>query len=444
MWQKRGPALLCLLLATALTVFAAARSPAAPPGEVPPPRTLEEESLLYEETPVQIISLLDLEPVDTRASANPVRVGGGTLDPVDQAEMASVLAECTLKDNTIVRLYVTAEGLIDGAFLRPGAGWIRFARLYRGADQGPNYAETAALTACSGILGHDGFLLRTDGHCSGVYSYDYYWFDTAGDLQVLTARMDPVALDLDGDGTAELAWEIAEWQGAFSFYFRRTDGAICCVTPSEYIDASGLFLAAVEQEGPGPVRLIYRYHGTDGDQEQFCAVTFRDGALEIEMDLVYVPASLEDTVPLSDPTAGGAALPDVSITGPDGWTMDGAGEAAYLDLWSLLWNSPYPSSKGAVIVPTDAPLDAETTYTVTFSDPQTGNSFSWSLDAEGICRLDGIEGNCRMVSTGVGSLPAYCHDVLELYCRASRTARNYDAQGRWLGWDLVPDTVAPG
>ena len=216
------------------------------------------------------------------------------------------------------------------------------------------------------------------------------------------------------------------------------------VTPSEYIDASGLFLAAVEQEGPGPVRLIYRYHGTDGDQEQFCAVTFRDGALEIEMDLVYVPASLEDTVPLSDPTAGGAALPHVSITGPDGWTMDGAGEAAYLDLWSLLWNSPYPSSKGAVIVPTDAPLDAETTYTVTFSDPQTGNSFSWSLDAEGICRLDGIEGNCRMVSTGVGSLPAYCHDVLEIYCRASRTARNYDAQGRWLGWDLVPDTVAPG
>ena len=112
MWQKRGPALLCLLLATALTVFAAARSPAAPPGEVPPPQTLEEESLLYEETPVQIISLLDLEPVDTRASANPVRVGGGTLAPVDQAEMASVLAECTLKDNTI-RLNAIQAG-IDG------------------------------------------------------------------------------------------------------------------------------------------------------------------------------------------------------------------------------------------------------------------------------------------------------------------------------------------
>ena len=46
MWQKRGPALLCLLLATALTVFAAARSPAAPPGDVPPPKTLAVESRL--------------------------------------------------------------------------------------------------------------------------------------------------------------------------------------------------------------------------------------------------------------------------------------------------------------------------------------------------------------------------------------------------------------
>ena len=441
MWQKRGPALLCLLLATALTVFAAARSPARPSGEVPPLRTLEEESLLYEETPVQIISLSDLEPVDTRASANPVWAEGGT---VDRAEMASVLAECTLKDNTIVRLYVTPEGLIDGAFSRPGAGWVRFARLYRGADQGPNYAETATLTAYSGILGHDGFLLRTDGHRSGVYSYDYYWFDTAGELQVLTASMDPVALDLDGDGTAELAWEISEWQGAFSFYCRRTDGTVCRVTPSEYIDASGLFLAAVEQEGPGPVRLIYRYHSADEDQEQFCAVTFRDGALEIEMDLVYVPASPEDTIPLPDPTAGGTALPHVSVTGPDGWTMDGAGEAAYLDLWSLLWNSPYPSREGAVIVPTDAPLDAKTAYTVTFSDPETGESFSWSLDAEGICRLDGMEGNCRMVATGAGSLPAYCHDLLAIYCAASRTAQSYDDQGRWLGWDLVAESAAEG
>ena len=65
-------------------------------------------------------------------------------------------------------------------------------------------------------------------------------------------------------------------------------------------------------------------------------MTFRDGALEIEMDLVYVPASLEDTVPFQIPQRAGPPLPHVSITGPDGWTMDGAGEAAYLDLWSLL------------------------------------------------------------------------------------------------------------
>ena len=158
----------------------------------------------------------------------------------------------------------------------------------------------------------------------------------------------------------------------------------------------------------------------------------------MEREIAYVPAAPEDAISLPDPTAGRTALPHVSITGPDGWTMDGAGAATYFDLHSQLWDSPFPSQDGTVIVPTDAPPDEETAYTATFPDPETGDSFSWSLDAEGVCRFDGIAGNCRLVCTGSGSLPAYCHDVLSLYCEASRTARNYDDQGRWLGWDLVP------
>ena len=440
MGQRRGLALLCLLLAAALSISAGCLFAPGPPADTAlSQQTLEEETVHFDETPpVQIIPLTDLAPVDTRAAAHPFWGERGTLAPADPAEMETVLAECTLEDGTIIRLYATAEGLIDGAFSRPDQGWVRFVRLFGGADQGPNYAAGATLTPYSDVLGQTGFLLRTDGHSSGVYFYHYYWFDEEENLRVLTASMDPVSLDLDGDGTAELAWEISEWQGAFSFYFRRSDGTVCRVSPSEYIDAPGLFLTAVEQEGPGPVRLIYRYHSADSNQEQFCAVTFRDGALEIEMDLVYVPAAPEDAVPLSDPTAGGTALPHVSIAAPDGWMMDGAGEAAYLDLWSLLWSSPYASPDGAVIVPTDAPLDEGTAYTVTFSDPETGASFSWSLDAEGVCRLDGVAGNCRLVATGTGSLPAYCHDLLAIYCRASRTARNYDEQSRWLGWDLAP------
>ena len=65
------------------------------------------------------------------------------------------------------------------------------------------------------------------------------------------------ALDLDGDGTAELAWEIAEWQNSFSFYCRGADGALYQVTPGACLENGGT-LVAVEQEGPGPVRLIYR------------------------------------------------------------------------------------------------------------------------------------------------------------------------------------------
>ena len=437
MRQARWPALLCLLLATALTIFAAGQLPAAGPSAHggAPPQSLKEETVYYEESPpVQIISLSDLESVDTQAAANPAWIAGGTPDPVDPAEMEVILAECTLQDGTIIRLYATAEGLIDGAFSRSGAGWIRFVRCCNGEGEPSAFVSNPTLTPFDGVLGKSGFLLRYAG-AQGFYSHDYYWFDSDGTLRMLHAWFDPVALDLDGDGTTELAWEIEEWFSPMSFYCCRADGGICQVTPSAYLEDGG-DLIAVEAEGPGPVRLIYRCEDDSG-QESFCAVTLQNDALRIEPDIAYVPASPEDSVSIPDPTKGRTALPHVSITAPDGWTMDGAGKAAYLDLWSLLWLSHYSFRDGAVIVPTDAPLDESTAYTVTFSDPETGASFSWSLDAEGVCRFDGIEGNCRLVSTSSGSLPAYCHDVLAIYCDASRTARNYDGQGRWLGWDLV-------
>ena len=438
MRQARWPALLCLLLATALTIFAAARSPgsAGTPAEPDPPQSLNGGSAHYEEAPaVQIISLSDLEPADTLAATNPFWIEGGTLDPVDPAEMETVLAECTLQDGTIIRLYATAEGLIDGAFSRPGEDWIRFVRCYNGEGNPSAFVANPTLTPFDGVLGKSGFLLRSSTALD-YYSHDYYWFDDDGTLRMLHAWFDPVALDLDGDGTTELVWETAEWTTSLSFYCQGADGTVYRVQTGVYV---GGFLEAVEAEGPGPVRLIFRRRGDGAGQWQYHALTLRDGALEVERDVAYVPAAPEDAISLPDPTAGRTALPHVSITAPDGWTMDGAGAATYFDLWSQLWDSPFPSPDGTVIVPTDAPLDESTAYTVTFSDPETGDSFSWSLDAEGVCRFDGIEGNCRLVSTSAGSLPAYCYGVLAIYCDASRTARNYDGQGRWLGWDLVED-----
>ena len=438
MRQARWPALLCLLLATALTIFAAARSPgsAGTPAEPDPPQSLNGGSAHYEEAPaVQIISLSDLEPADTLAATNPFWIEGGTLDPVDPAEMETVLAECTLQDGTIIRLYATAEGLIDGAFSRPGEDWIRFVRCYNGEGDPSAFVANPTLTPFDGVLGKSGFLLRSSTALD-YYSHDYYWFDDDGTLRMLHAWFDPVALDLDGDGTTELVWETAEWTTSLSFYCQGADGTVYRVQTGVYV---GGFLEAVEAEGPGPVRLIFRRRGDGAGQWQYHALTLRDGALEVERDVAYVPAAPEDAISLPDPTAGRTALPHVSITAPDGWTMDGAGAATYFDLWSQLWDSPFPSPDGTVIVPTDAPLDESTAYTVTFSDPETGDSFSWSLDAEGVCRFDGIEGNCRLVSTSAGSLPAYCYGVLAIYCDASRTARNYDGQGRWLGWDLVED-----
>ena len=434
MTRTRWPALLCLLLTTALTMFAAATSAAEDTDA--PPQSLEDETVHYEESPpVQIIPLSELEPVDTLVAAHPSQIGDGILDPVDPAEIETILAECTLQDGTIIRLYAPAEGQIDGAFARPGEGWIRFVRCYNGEGNPSAFVANPTLTPFDGVLGKSGFLLRYAG-AQDIYSHDYYWFDADGTLRMLHARFDPVALDLDGDGTTELAWEIAEWTTGMTFYCLAADGTVYEVPVGTYV---GGHPAAVEAEGPGPVRLIFGRHDSKTGLPQYNAGTFRDGALEVERDIAYVPATLEDTISLPDPTAGWTALPHVSITAPDGWTMDGAGAATYFDLHSQLWDSPFPSPNGTVIVPTDAPLDEETAYTVTFSDPETGDSFSWSLDAEGVCRFDGVEGNCRLVSTSAGSLPAYCYDVLAIYCDASRTARNYDEQGRWLGWDLVED-----
>ena len=337
MSHRRGPALLCLLLATVLTLSAAAVSSRGEPRPAVP-HSLEEETVHYGETPaVRIIPLTDLERADTQAT-------DGMTVPVDPAEMSAVLAECTLQDGTIIRLYAAAEGRIDGAFARPDQGWFRFVRLSDGTSASAAFAVNPTLTPFDGVLGKTGFLLRY-ANPAGIYTYDYCWFDPDGSLRTLRATFDPVALDLDGDGTAELAWEIAEWQNSFSFYCRGADGVLYQVTPGACLENGGT-LVAVEQEGPGPVRLIYRCED-DAGQTSFCAVTFQDGALRIEPDIAYVPAAPEDTVAVPDPTAGRTALPHVSVTAPDGRTMDGAGEAAYLDLWSLLWNSPYAAPAGA-------------------------------------------------------------------------------------------------
>ena len=426
----RVPALALLLLAAVLSCLAAGREADGPSQ---PTQTLEEDSVYYEELPpVRIIPLDTLEPVDTGAAA-PLQGAEVSLSP---AEMGAVLAECTLKDGTIIRLFAPAEGLVDGAFLRPGGVWTRFIRLYDEPGWSAASGENATLTTYSAILGQDGFLLRTGSHCAGTSLYRYYWFDSAGGLRELTARLDPVSLDLDGDGTTELAYGIAERGAPMSFYCRRGDGTICRVTPSAYIGGQGPSLAAVEAEGPGPARLIYRYQ--EGGEERFCAVTLQGGALELELDIVYVPASLENAVLPTAPTLKGTARPHVSVTSPDGWIMDGAGDAVCLDLWSILWEGPYAGAGGAVVVPTDAPLQTETAYTVTFSSPEGTSALSWTLDAAGICRFDGMEGNFRLVRTGGGSPPACCHDLLRIYCEASRNSRDYDSQGHWLGRSLPP------
>lgn len=425
--RKRAPGLACLLLLTAAALLLAGhRAPAVPPGPAAQEsvQTMEEDTIHYEEQPsVRVLSLRELEPTDTSAAANPLWGAETALSPVSPAEMAEILAELHLNDGTSIRLYATAEGLVFGAFLRPGGQWTRFAQLRDGTDRTPDYAAGATLTAFSDVLGHDGFLLRTDAHSAGCYDYRYYWIAEDGSLQVLSAAMDPVSLDMDGDGQAELAYNFNGWQGPFTFCYRRPGGEICQVTPAAYLDQEDLTLERIEAEGPGPVRLIYAYRAEG--EERFCAVTFQEETLRLEWDIVYVPGGEpEDAV-------AAPALPDpsrepwtaVTLTAPDGWVMDGAGVKACRLLW---WFA------GTELVPTDAPMDEEAAYTLEVTGAD-GETVTWTVDAEGICRLEELAGNYRILRTGSGSPAACFYNLLQVCCDASRTSRIYDGQGRWLG-----------
>ena len=380
---------------------------------------MEEDTIHYEEQPtVRVISLSEMVPADTAAEQVLMGEWAG-FQPADPAEMAEVLSELYLHDGTSIRLYATAEGLVFGAFLRPGGQWTRFVQLYDGEGDISAFVQNLSLTPFSGILGKEGFLLRRTAQGLREHVYDYYWFDETGGLQVLRAQFDPVALDLDGDGTAELAYELAEWQSSTAIYCQDADGVIYQVTPAAYIGSSHA-LMAVEREGPGPARLIYRCQ-EDG-QDSFCAVTLENDQLRIEENIVYVPAQTTGVPLPADPTEGLKIPVRMSVAGPDGREVEDAGEAAGWEFQSMLWEGNGVSTEGAVLTPTDAPLNEAAAYTVTFT-PETGEALSWTLDDQGICRFSGMAGNYRMITTGLGSLPDWCHDTLKLYCEAARTSR---------------------
>lgn len=419
--RKRAPGLVCLLLMTAALLLAGRHTPGAPPGpdSEEATATMEEDTIHYEEQPtVRVISLSEMAPADTAAEQVLMGEWAG-FQPADPAEMAEVLSELYLHDGTSIRLYATAEGLVFGAFLRPGGQWTRFVQLYDGEGDISAFVQNLSLTPFSGILGKEGFLLRRTAQGLREHVYDYYWFDETGGLQVLRAQFDPVALDLDGDGTAELAYELAEWQSSTAIYCQDTAGVIYQVTPAAYIGSSHA-LMAVEREGPGPARLIYRCQ-EDG-QDSFCAVTLENDQLRIEENIVYVPAQTTGVPLPADPTEGLKIPVRMSVAGPDGRDVEDAGEVAGWEFQSMLWEGNGVSTEGAVLTPTDAPLNEAAAYTVTFT-PETGEALSWTLDDQGICRFSGMAGNYRMITTGLGSLPDWCHDTLKLYCEAARTSR---------------------
>lgn len=110
----------------------------------------------------------------------------------------------------------------------------------------------------------------------------------------------------------------------------------------------------------------------------------------------------------------------LSVTGPDEQGVENAGDMAAWEFQSMLWEGDGVHTQGAVLVPTDAPLNEAAAYTVTFTR-ENGDALSWTLDDQGVCRLTGLEGTYRMISTAWGSLPEWCWDTMALYCNGGGT-----------------------
>ena len=100
---------------------------------------------------MRVISLSEMVPADTAAEQVLMGEWAG-FQPADPAEMAEVLSELYLHDGTSIRLYATAEGLVFGAFLRPGGQWTRFVQLYDGEGDISAFVQNLSLTPFSGIL----------------------------------------------------------------------------------------------------------------------------------------------------------------------------------------------------------------------------------------------------------------------------------------------------
>lgn len=379
---------------------------------------------------VRIISLADLEPWDTDPLAeNNWGPDWGAEGAVDEGEMETLLAETTTYDGTIVRIYATADGLIDGAFSRPGEGWTRFVHLFRGGDVGPNFADGATLTPYENIMGHSGFLLRTDGYHLETYAYWYYWFDEAGALQVLRAYMDPAPMDLDGDGVQELAFNFDQFRNNFAFYCR--SGGVLYQVP-----VTNTYGTLVGVEGEGPVRFCFSCTDADGNH-YYETAAFTGETLRVERAEDYVPA--EGAAPLPDlPQPAYVGRLKVSIAAPDGWVMNGGGEEVYNQIWYWLDNGG-----GPVLTRSGETLDHSRAFTVTLTDPETGAEvLTWTLDPNGLCRFSALEGTYRMERTEFGSPPAACYRLLDIYCAASRTSFDYDGEGRYLGTSLARQIAA--
>lgn len=198
--------------------------------------------------PAAIISLQDLEPYTAEA----VTVEKHTGDYEDSHENR---LENWLFDGHNVMIYRSTDGNIYAAEQREDGTMDVFLTVN----------DEASISFFHGLFGHDGFCIDFSGKY-GEHTYgpvrDYYYFTGDGALALLArcethAEGDPMIVDLDGDGTSELA-------SSRQLFFQR-DGLVYEARLPELLTAACPELSSWYESSWDPyAKCLTAQGGTDG------------------------------------------------------------------------------------------------------------------------------------------------------------------------------------
>ena len=204
---------------------------------------------------------------------------------MDESDITEILAEAE-SDGVKMLFYRAYSGDIWGAWMEEDGSVHRFIQAYD-AQEPWGYESGFSVEPFQNLFGRDGFVM---GYSLGASyrAYDYYFFNEGGDVELLAScTNNHIAVDLDGDGNAELLYFSYVSTGLRPyFYLQREDGLyqvdVTALLYDTFLGWSNIQSdGSVSQDENGPY-LPLTFRLCEDAAEYSCRVRYTGGALVVE------------------------------------------------------------------------------------------------------------------------------------------------------------------